>query len=108
MAGFGSCGQQMEKSKLLTEEKSSMQKSRKTSTINNHSPVEVGDLVRCILRGAPEYESLGIVLERLYYFDHDNGAPANHPDEYSCRVLFDEGEKMFRGRWLIPVSKKNL
>jgi len=107
MVGFELCGQQMEKSKLLIEEKLNMQKSRKTLTMINHSPVEVGDLVRCTLRGAPECESLGIVLERLYYMDHD-GVPTNHPDEYSCRVLFDEGERMFRGRWLVPVSKKNL
>ena len=83
-----------------------MPKSRKTENLGrNFDPIEVGDLVKCIDLGVPECHELGIVIEKIYYTEPGE-KHTNHPDEYNCRVLFEEGERMFRARWLSPVSRK--
>ena len=68
----------------------------------NKQPVEVGDLVKCLFLGSPEHNKTGLVLERVQYVGDMGG---DHPDFYSCRVLFDTGEKMVRGKWLKILSK---
>ena len=75
--------------------------------LRNHSPIEVGDLVRCTFLGSPEFNKTGLVLERIYYVDSGPNK-TEHPDEYNCRILFDEGERMIRAKWLKPISRKNL
>tara|TARA_Y100001973_G_C4980294_1_gene223895 strand:+ start:210 stop:428 length:219 start_codon:yes stop_codon:yes gene_type:complete len=72
-----------------------MQKSR------NKTPIEPGDLVKCLLMGIKEYDKPGLVLDRIHY-----DCTGQHPDSYSCRVLFDTGEKMVRAKWLRLISKK--
>ena len=66
----------------------------------NNAPVEVGDLVRSLYVGCATYGQVGIVLDRIHYDQH-----GEHPDCYSCRVLFDSGEAMVRARWLKTLSK---
>ena len=73
--------------------------------LRNHNPIEVGDLVTCTFLGSPEYNKPGLVLERIYYIDFGEDKTA-HPDEYNCRILFDEGEKMVRAKWLKTISRK--
>jgi hypothetical protein len=68
----------------------------------NKQPVERGDLVKCLFLGSPEHNKTGLVLERIQY---DSRTGGDHPDFYSCRVLFDNGEKMVRGKWLKILSK---
>lgn len=69
--------------------------------VKNNRPINAGDLVQNLLIGAPEYGKVGIVLERIHYDQQ-----GEHPDAYSCRVLFEGVEKMYRARWLKVVSKK--
>jgi len=71
----------------------------------NNKPVEIGDLVRCCHRNTPEYGKTGIVLDRIHYVE-PLVVDGSHPDSYSCRVLFEEGERMYRARWLEVVSRK--
>ncbi len=71
----------------------------------NRHPIEIGDLVKCTLLGSPEYKKAGLVLERIYYVEHSGEETTQHPDEYSCRVLFDEGERMVRAKWLKALSR---
>ena len=73
--------------------------------LRNHNPIEVGDLVKCTFLGSPEYNKPGFVLERIYYIDSGDNK-TEHPDEYNCRILFDEGEKMIRAKWLKIISRK--
>ena len=72
-----------------------MQKSR------NNEPIEVGDYVRCLFLGSPEYNQTGLVIDRIHYDQPET----THPDAYSCRVLFSGGEKMIRAKWLSVLSK---
>jgi len=71
--------------------------------LRNKGPVATGDLVKCLYLGSELYAKTGIVLERIHYVaaksDHE------HPDEYNCKVLFDIGERMVRGKWLEVLSK---
>ena len=73
--------------------------------LRNRTPIEVGDLVKCTFLGSPEYDKLGIVLQRIHYIDFGDDK-TEHPDEYNCRILFDEGEKMVRAKWLKTISRK--
>ena len=71
-------------------------------TGRNKHPVEVGDLVKCTFLGSPEHDKIGLVLDRIHYVGDQSG---DHPDFYSCLVLFDTGEKMVRAKWLKVLSK---
>jgi hypothetical protein len=76
---------------------------RTEKKIRNNQPVEVGDLVKCLFFGSDDFDKTGLVLERIHYVPimHSN----DHPDEYNCKVLFDTGKKMIRGKWLKVLSK---
>jgi len=68
--------------------------------LRNNSPIEIGDLVECIDLLDPVYGYFGLVLDRVHY-----DQPGEHPDHYSCRVLFDTEEKMIRAKWLRVLAK---
>ena len=72
--------------------------------LRNKKPVGIGDLVKCIHCDAPEYGKMGLVTDRIHYVKHK--AYSTHPDEYSCVVLFSEGERVLRAKWLQVLSKK--
>jgi len=72
-------------------------------TGRNILPVEVGDLVICTFMGTTEYEKVGLVLDRIHYVEEKK--QRSHPDEYSCLVLFENGERMVRAKWLQVLSK---
>ncbi len=68
--------------------------------LRNKDPIYVGDLVKCLNCESPEFDMVGLVLDRIHY-----DKPGEHPDSYSCRVLFDMGERMIRAKWLRVLSK---
>lgn len=71
--------------------------------MRNKCPVEVGDLVECINRGSPYYSHFGLVVEKINYVELE--CSGNHPDKYSCRVRFNDDERLIRAKWLKVISK---
>ena len=73
--------------------------------LRNTDPIDVGDLVRNVFLGSPEYNKIGLVTERIHYVQPKHPSRGSHPDEYNCIVLFDGVEKTVRAKWLQVISK---